>query len=53
MEDRLAGEEGLVESNRKLVYEILRRIFLFPEFQKRRDAKLNFDEFVTVLKKSM
>ena len=53
MEDRLEGEEGLVESNRRLVYEILRRILLFPEFQTMREIKMNFDEFVTVLKKSM
>ena len=53
MEDRLLGEEGLVESNRKLVYEILRRILLFPEFQTMREVRVNFDEFVTVLKKSM
>ena len=53
MEDRLEGEEGLVESNRKLVYEILRRVLLFPEFLIKVETKVNFDEFVTALKKSM
>ena len=51
MEDRLL-EENQLESNEKLVYEILRRVPNLPEFQAG-EARVDFDFFVEALKKSM
>ena len=51
MEDRLL-EENQIESNEKLVYEILRRVPNLPEFQAK-ETRIDFDFFVEALKKSM
>ena len=51
MEDHQLQESAIVENQRKLLYGMLRRVLMFREVHN--DARIDFEQFVGLLKKAM